>query len=227
MDDQVLQQQPVEQTQQQPEQVQAQPAVQTEHEINWRRMREERDAAIARARELEELTKAKLTQAQPEQSEDENELVERRHLKKYDETIRKQQEIIDKTNKELEQIRNSSIEHQLRTAHPDIDKVVNQENLEKLKQLKPALYNSVVSNTNLRDQLESAYELINSYVQPNKFQEQDKRIDENKTKPKTSAFTTPQVSESPLAMAGEYDRRVLSEERKEQLWKEMRRVQGY
>jgi hypothetical protein len=51
------------------------------------------------------------------------------------------------------------------------------------------------------------------------YNSQDRRIEENRSKPRAAANVAPQGSETPLARAGDYDRRVLTEARKTEILK--------
>jgi hypothetical protein len=188
-------------------------------EYNMRVMRERAMKAEQRAQELERALQTKL--ATKEEEPDDDSLVEKRHLRKYDSEIGKVTAELESTKKKLEQFTNSSIEMHLRSKFNDFDTIVTDENMERLAREKPAMYRSILSNPDLKDKGETAYEAIVTYLQPGKFSEQEKKLAENKAKPKNAATVAPQASDSPLARAGDYDRRILTEERKAELRKEM------
>jgi hypothetical protein len=45
----------------------------------------------------------------------------------------------------------------------------------------------------------------------------DKRIEQNKNKPRSIANVAPQTGDTPLTKVGDYDRRILTEERKAEI----------
>jgi hypothetical protein len=213
-----LTQQPVETPTEQP--VAAQPAPQSDREYNFKVMRERAEAAERRAMELERLQQQKQAE-QPDGLPDDDMYVEAKHLKKYKSTLNDVQEELKATRKQLEQFGNRAAEDSVRSKFNDFDVMVNDENMGKLASTKPALYRSILSNPDLKDKLETAYDAISTFVQPTKYASQDKKLEENKTKPRSSATVSPQASESPLARTDDYDRRTLSKDRKEELYREM------
>jgi len=205
------------------------PVQKPHEEYILRRMVEERDEARRlaedQARRLKELEERFAAPQQPTANDDD--YVEQRHLKLQQQEVQKTRKELEETRKEMDQLRQNTIEFQLRSKYSDIEQIVNQENLKRLSELKPALYRSTMANPDLRDKLESAYELIKNYVQPGKFAAQDQRIQENQEKPRSAATVSPQASESPLARAGDFDRRILTPQRKAELYRQMREAQGY
>ena len=53
------------------------------------------------------------------------------------------------------------------------------------------------------------------------YSNQDKRLEENKAKPRAIGNASPQAGDTPLSKVGDYDRRILTEERKDQLRKQV------
>jgi hypothetical protein len=103
----------------------------------------------------------------------------------------------------------------LKNQFNDFDSVVSRENLEKLSIKKPELYRSIISNPDLYDKGHAAYEMIkNSGILNNQYEDIDRRVEENKLKPRSASNAAPQSGDTPLARAGDYDRRILTEERK-------------
>lgn len=211
--------QQVEQVQEQPQVEEVKPQKNSDKEYNFRLMRERAEAAERRAAELERMHAPKQEQERFEIEDDG--LVEGKHLKKYDKRTRQIEEELAETKKQLQNFQNVSAEMQLRAKYNDFDSIVTDENVERLSREKPALYRSILANPDLKDKGETAYEAIRMFLQPKKFEDVDKRIVENKAKPRSSATVNPQASDSPLARAGDYDRRTLSEARKAELYAEM------
>jgi hypothetical protein len=203
------------------------PPKQDSREYNFSIMRERAEQAERKARELEQALLAK--QAQSENNElgvDDDGIVEGKHLKKYDKTVKDMKEELARTKKQLETFTTTTTETHLRTKFPDFDKIVTDENLEKLSREKPALYRSILANPDLKDKGETAYDAIQTFLQPGKFAAEDKRIAENKLKPRSSATAGSQSSDGPLARVGDFERRMLNKEQRDALWKEMQEAKA-
>lgn len=216
-------QEPVAEVQQPKEQ----PA-ESQKEVNFRILRERAEAAERRAQELERLVMSNMNQNQPstkmEIQEDEidirdDDFIEGKHLKKYIKSLKNELKTTKKQFEEFHQQNSvANAEVRLKSQFADFDSVVSRENIEKLAQQKPALYRSIMANQDIYDRGYTAYEMIKSSgIGVNEYAEVDKRIADNREKPRAAAAVAPQMGETPLARVGEYDRRTLSEERKEQL----------
>jgi hypothetical protein len=113
-------------------------------------------------------------------------------------------------------------ELRLKSQFPDFEAVVTVDNLKKLAATKPALHRVILANQDAYDAGYTAYEVIkNSGLIDTSYAEQDRKIEENKYKPRAAANAAPQVGDSPLSRVGDYDRRVLTEDRKMQLLKQV------
>ena len=202
--------------------VQAEPVQQVQQEsqqqMNFRMMRERAERAEQRARELEQSNQGRQAISDDYEGPDDEGLVEGKHLKKHVKSIKEE---LRETKKQLEAFRSTSAEMQLRSKFNDFDKIVTNENLERLSREKPALYRSLMANPALYDKGELAYESIATYLQPAKSEVQDKKLEENKAKPRAASSVSPQASDSPLSRAGDYDRRILSKDRQAELYREM------
>jgi hypothetical protein len=98
---------------------------------------------------------------------------------------------------------------QLRNKYNDFDSVVSAENLERLKKDKPFLYKSIISNPDLYEKGQAAYDIIKNsvfYAEKNRYEDVDKRIEQNKNKPRSIANVAPQTGDTPLTKVGDYDR---------------------
>jgi len=219
----------------QPEVQQAPP--ETEREHNMRRLRERAESSERQIAELQNYIRnqQQAQQPQPKPQVDEEEIhldddgyIEGKQFKKYVNTLKNE---LRQTKKQFEEFTQrssqSSAEVRLQTKYNDFDKVVSQENIQKLAQLKPSLYNSIKANPDLYEKGETAYELIKSYIATDRYEAVEKKIDDTRSKPRSAATVSPQVGETPLASVGDYDRRVLTEERKEQLRRQVRDSQQY
>ena len=209
-------------------QQQVEEKIESNKEYNMRMMRERLEAAERRSLELERMIQQNMNQNQPSQKielideydgsdlEDDS-FAEGKHLKK---TVKSVNAKINELKKLHQQTQVQQIELQLRSAFSDFDKVVSAENLEKLKQNKPFLYKSIISNPDLYEKGQAAYDIIKNstfYADKNKYEDVDKRIEQNKNKPRSIANVSPQTSDTPLAKIGDYDRRILTEERKAEI----------
>lgn len=222
-------------TEQQPEQVQEQPEKQEQilkeespaekkQEENWRQIRQRLDAYERERVEFKQYLENMQPKNAPQPQEDEidirdGEFVEGQTVKKYIKDLNKK---LEETKKELHQIKSQSsevtAEMRLKQEFPDYYSVVTEDNIRSLATFKPALYRSIMASPDLYDRGYSAYEMIkNSGLGQERYPEVDKKIEENRNKPKSAASLNAQVSDSPLSKANDYDRRVLTEERKEQL----------
>lgn len=202
--------------------------IESNKEYNMRMMRERLEAAERRNLEFERIIQQNMNQNQPSQKIelvdedddlelDDDSFAEGKHLKK---TYNKVNKKINELKKLHQQTQVQTIEMQLRNKYTDFDNVVSTENLEKLKQDKPFLYKSIISNPDLYEKGQAAYDIIKNsvfYSEKNKYEDVDKRIEQNKNKPRSIANVAPQTGDTPLAKVGDYDRRILTEERKAEI----------
>lgn len=196
----------------------------SDKENNIRLMRERAEQAERRAMELERAMWNSQKPKEVEQSDYEDEtLIEGKHLKKYDQTVKSMKAELEETKKQLANFNTTSAELQLRAKFSDFDSIVNDDNIERLSREKPALYRSILANPDLRDKGETAYEAIKTFLKPVNYEQADRKLAENSRKPKPVATVSPQASNSPLSRTGDYERRELSEARKNELYEDMRR----
>lgn len=198
---------------------------------NLRFLRERAEAAERRAQELERSMQLNMNQQVSQKVEIEEEeidvsddmYIEGKQFKKY---VKNMQKELKNTRKQMEEFKqNSSVanaELRLKSEFNDFERVVNEANLAKLAASKPALYRSVMSSNDIYDRGYSAYEMIKaSGVLVDQYEEQNRRLEENKGKPRASANLAPQASDTPLTRVGDYDRRILTNERKDQLLRQV------
>lgn len=200
------------------------PRQETQKEINHRILRERAEAAERRAAELEyQLQMQQTPKQQKHVDEDDDDedfdisddsFVEGHQVKKY---LKKINQKVVQAKKQFEEVTKKTAakyaETNLKTQFADFDNVVTKENLEKLKQTKAPLYRSIMANTDLYDMGYSAYEAIRAMgISNNEYEDLDKRIETNRQKPRASGGASAQVGETPLSRMGNYDRRVLTEE---------------
>lgn len=216
------------------------PTQESQKETSMRILRERAEAAEKRSLELERMMQMNMSQQQnnkiqiADNDDDDFDInddtyIEGKHLKKYVKNLKQE---LKNTRKQFEEYNQQNAitqaEMRLKTQFNDFDVVVSKDNLEKLQQQKPALYRTILANTDIYDKGYAAYELIkHSGIIADQYQELDKKVEENKSKPRSAANASPQSGDTPLTRVGDYDRRVLSEERKEQLRRQVEEAKRY
>ena len=158
----------------------------------------------------------------PEYSLNPDDLVEAKHLSKYDREI---QAIRKEFNAYKQQSTAATVESRLKAQYPDFDRVVSKENINVLREAYPEIAATISSNPDLYSQAVSAYTLINKLgIIPNDVKlKSTHRIMKNAEKPLPStSLSSERTSDSPLskahAFAGE-----LTDEEKSALYEEMLR----
>lgn len=203
----------------------------SEKEQNLRILRERAEAAERKSQELERLIQMNMSQQQATKlqvADDEDDFdisddtyIEGKHLKKYVKNLKKE---LKDTKREIreaaERTASTQAEFRLKSEYSDFEQVVTKENLEKLQQLKPSLYRSLVANPDIYDRGCTAYDMIkySPLFDKQEYHELDRKMEDNRVKPRSAGSNAAaQTGETPLARVGDYDRRVLTEERKAQL----------
>ena len=212
-------------TNQQQEQVveQSQETTQeSKRDRNTQNLRERAEAAERRAAEYERYIQQNMSQQQTTkmQIHDEDDIdisddtyVEGKHLKKY---IKKLEKKLESNEQRFSQYNETNAEMRLKSQFNDFDSVVNTESLRKLQQQKPALYRTILANPDLYDKGYTAYELIKSSGiassnNNNDYEDIDRRVAQNQSKPRSASNVSPQVSQSPLGEVTDMGRRILSD----------------
>ena len=220
------------QSTQQEQVIEQQPEQKTADEISkqesLRVLRERADSAERRNRELEHMIQMNMSQQQTnkmqlDDSDDfdisDDTYVEGKHLKKYVKSLKQE----NKKNKQqfeeyMQQTALVNAEMRLKSQFNDFEDVVNTETLEKLQQQKPALYRMILANNDVYDKGYTAYELIkNSGIINNKYADVDRRVEENKSKPRSASNAAPQTGDTPLSRVGDFDRRILTDARRDEI----------
>lgn len=229
-----------EQTQQEPTN---QPSVEEkkdDREINLRALRERAEAAEKKLQAMEEeqrrwqeAQKPKEEQHIPSQDSydiDDDMYLEGRHFKKAFQPIQQKlnqaEEQYKKTQQELAEMKRQKMladaEQQVQQKYPDFSSVVTQDNLKKLELTKPHLFNAIRDTQDVYSKAAAAYELIKSSNILESHPEQEERIAQNQHKPRSAAGMGGQsASNSPLTRVGDYDRRVMTPERRAELQRMM------
>lgn len=205
-------------------------------ETSMRILRERAESAERRTQELERMVQMNMSQQSNNNhkmnivdNDDEDfdlsddTYIEGKHLKKYVKNLKQE---LRNTKKQFEEYnqQNAAQQAEMRLKHQfsDFDHVVSRENLERLQSQKPVLYRTILANSDIYDKGYAAYELIkNSGILSNQYHDIDRRVEENRSRPRSAANASPQSGDTPLARVGDYDRRTLTEERKDQLRKQV------
>lgn len=198
---------------------------------SFRVLRERAESAEKRERELERILQANLSQQQQTKmqliEEDDFDIsddtyIEGKHLKKYIKSLKQDNR---KTKEQLEEymqrVSLSNAEMRLKSQFNDFENVVNADTLKKLEMEKPSLYRTILANQDVYDRGYSAYELIkHSGILHNQYADVDKRVEDNRAKPRSASNAAPQSGDTPLSRVGDYDRRVLTDKRRDEILKQ-------
>jgi hypothetical protein len=192
-----------------------------------RDFKELREAKKRIERERDELARKLQETLQPKQTQEEDldirinpeDLVEGKHLSKYDKKIRKLEEQLKHYQQQNVSI---SAETRLKSMYPDFDKVVSAENISQLNETYPELAYTLRSSTDLYNTGVSAYTLIKKLGihQDDNYVQERERVQKNMAKPRSVASIAPQQSESPLTQVNAFSNG-LTDDLKKQLHKEM------
>lgn len=207
----------------------------SEADRNWKVMRQQKEETERRLAQLEQHFKEQQERATPEtaptddyDSEYDDMYVNRKQLSQREQKMRQE---IDAQRKEMEAIKQQTqmqmAEQRLKAQYKDFDAVVTEENLEKLKQIKPAAFRSIASTPDLSDKGEMAYDLLRQYGIVKDKDDEDLKVEQNQQKPRAANTVAPHMGESPLSQVGNYDRRTLSETRKAELRRQVAESRKY
>lgn len=192
--------------------------------INMAKLRSAKEKAererAEMAAKLEEYQKQQQPKEEPEEQPidyADEDFIEGKHLKKEIDAVKKQ--LAAYKNQQME----ATDETRLKQVYNDFDKVVNQENLNKLKELDPETAETIaMSNASLYTRGSAAYKRIkelNFDVEDNHAGDREK-AHENMAKPRPMNSVSPQQGDGPLSMANAFANG-LTTDLKKQLWKEM------
>jgi hypothetical protein len=106
----------------------------------------------------------------------------------------------------------------------DFDEVVTDENIATLRRLYPEDVEAVMSSPNLKNKAKAMYNMINKYgIAPKDLKASEEKINKNKSKPVTPG-TSGQTPQTPLSKLNDYDRREMTEERRQQILAHLEQV---
>lgn len=192
--------------------VQAEAAPETKKELQFKQLRERAERAEQRAYDMERAQQQQRQQAVPvdddDISVDDDLYIEGKQYKQHLKAIKKE---LKQTKEQLEQVAHQAVDMRLRTKYPDFDKVVNEENLQKLNEKRAPQFRALAATPDRGDRLETAYEMIKSWVVETDYSEQEARIAANKSKPRTSTASNSAESSSPLSKFADSDRFVMDD----------------
>jgi DNA repair exonuclease SbcCD ATPase subunit len=220
--------------------VEQQPQIETsenrsKEEYNFAQMRKKIEEAERRAQEAERVAQSyqqsspQLPQVPQEQDEDLNidneDYVQAKHVKTSTKRLNKRVSDADKKIEELYQ-KLSYFEAKVDTdSLKDFDSIVSNENLKTLATLYPDDYQTMMASPNLKAKSKTAYNMIKNYgiVSKPDTSKLDEKILANKAKPQSSSITSPQSPSTPLTRLEDYERRVLSEDDRSRILKDLER----
>lgn len=224
-------QQPEQQVEQQESPATSQ--AQEQKEYNYRMLREKAERAEQRAAELERQFALQQQRSQESAAEDEDfgisddDYVDGKNLKKVVNKLKNEVRDTRKKLQEANEIRAvKDAEDQLRNRFSDFSEVLDPENVKRFAALYPREFNSITSHPDHYGRGLAAYNIIKNSGIIQKPNDETARLEANRSKPKSAATVSPSPADTPLTRVGDYDRRVLTEERRKQLYQEMRSAQG-
>ena len=211
----------------------AEPTAQdNEREKNLRVLRERAEKAERRAQDLEEFYKSQMASStkqkieiEPDDSSfDDDVYVEGKHLKKSTAALKRQ---IEETKKEFnaykEQADKNLAEQRIRAEYPDFYDVVNEQTLQKLQDNFPEEFESIMGNKDVYKRYKMTRNIISRYGLGENFNDTENRIQANSMKPRSASSVPAQTASTPLTNVSDYERRVLTPERKAQIVAQMER----
>lgn len=152
-----------------------------------------------------------------------DEIVEGKHIKKvmqsYKRDIKQLRDALENVQKQSESM---TAEARLKAAYPDIERVINDENIAMLQEIEPETAAILKSSGDFYNKAVVAYKAIKrtGIFKEDEFAADKERAAKNSLKPRPLASVTQQQGESPLARAGLYQNG-LTDEAKGLYWKEM------
>jgi len=212
----------------------------TEQQQNFRQLKEakrqsdrEREEAVRRYEEMKKQYDARNKAPEVEEEDDfdlaNDDLAEGKHLralnakhKKLMAQVREQERV----SKEQQQIYQQNLMNtKLNAQYPDLNKVVSEENIERLKKMYPEVAHSIGANTDYYSQAVSAYTVIKNLgiYKDDSFIADKIKAQANSNKPRAMNSISPQKGNSAMANAHEFANG-LTPALKEQLRREMESI---
>jgi hypothetical protein len=228
----VVQEAPAEQPQENEQPTKAVPAPEKEESmqaIRFKTLREAREQAERERDELrqqiERMRATEKVQPTPQQEQQDfsiapDDLVEGKHLTKYDREIQSLKKQLESYH---QQASVASVETRLKTQYADFDSVVSKENIEVLRTAYPEIAATINSSPDLYNKAVAAYTMIKKFgiVSDSSYDSQKAKAQANASKPRPIAsINAQQGSDSPLTHANAFAEGLTSDV-KAQLYREM------
>lgn len=219
-------QQDTQQVEQPTETQHAKQTAETDKEKNLRQLREkserverERDDAVRMLQEMQ--SKAKVQPIEDDESFgiNDNDLVEGKHLAKFNKKIQR----LEQTIKEQQaQTREIALEAQIKAQYPDFDSVVSKDNIDVLRSQYPEIAQTLNTSPDLYSKAVSAYTLIKKLgiIPDDQTLLNHQAVQRNVAKPRPLASIAPQEGDSPLSHANAFANG-LTPDLQKKLWSEM------
>lgn len=149
----------------------------------------------------------------------EDEMIEGKHLNKVKQQIKALEQKLRVSQGQSTQY---AIEAKIKAQYPDFDQIVSRDNIELLNAMDPVLANALSKSPDLYEKAISTYNVIKKFNIPNydKYESETKKIQENRSKPRSLASVNPQKGDSPLTKVNMFAQG-LTKDVKEMLNKEM------
>lgn len=134
---------------------------------------------------------------------------------------------VDEDKQELEMLKarlNQLEVEQATSKMSDFNELVTDENLKTLQRLYPDEYQTLTYNPDVKSRAKVAYNLLKNYgIVESQNKKNQERIQENMKKPSAASLGAPQAPETPLAKLDDYGRRILTDEERDKIMKEVAR----
>jgi len=217
----------------------------TQKDFNMRTMREQKEAAERKLKEMENAynqrqqwesqqqynNRPQYNQPQKQANDEINipdeELIDGRQFKKILAQVK--QEYTGELQRISQESAAMAAASRLKTQFADFDRVVNTDAIKDLATIYPEEYQAALATKDVYAAGKTMYNMIRNFgildlhdapapaQKQNTYQDQDRRIQNNLTKPRTAAKVGMQADGSTLGQLGNYSRRILTEADKERV----------
>lgn len=195
-------------------------------EQNLRLLRERAERAEREIEELKKYREQPKQQAQEAQNSNDDDFnieddsyIEAKYVKKVYKKLKEVEQKLEQSTRVNQQ---SNAEMRLKSEFPDIMDVVTEANIKDLQAIAPDVFENLMYNPDMYKRGKLMRQAIRDNVLSEKYEAADKRLEQNKSKPRSAGTVPTQQSDTPLTRVGDYDRRILTNERKDQLMQQVR-----
>ena len=199
------------------------------------RLRQEREEMARDMREMRRLLEEQQQRVAPKEEDDtvhlpgEYDTIEAKHLAELDAKSRlrvKRQE--DKLKKLEADVVRIAAENKLMNEFPDYKNILSEDNIRKLEELQPELASSIASNPDPYKMRKAAIGAIKTFIMKSEderakeleLKAKNAKISDNSVKPIPSVGGINNPASSPLSKANAFSNGLLTQERKQELWKD-------